>query len=125
MQVTTKSTKGWMYRLLISPTSRRRRSTAQGFDYWWLTMSRTRRPSTVSTAKLIGAAALVDSVTVDWPDGTQYVLTNVNAHQVVTVQQAGPPVTPAVFACGVLVVLLLLLLAGTAIIRGRALLGRG
>ncbi|MCH7993320.1 MAG: ASPIC/UnbV domain-containing protein [Planctomycetes bacterium] len=79
---------------------------------------------TVSTAKLIGAGNLVDSVTVDWPDGTQDVLTSVNANQVLTVQQTGPPLIPAVSAWGMLIVLLLLLLAGTAIIRDRALLGR-
>lgn len=121
--LTTKSTKGCVYRLLSSPTSPRRKCTALWFDDWWLTMSRTRRPCTVSTVKLIEAATLVDSVTVEWPDGTQDVLTNVNAHQVLTVQQTGPPLIPAVSAWGVLIILLLLLLAGTAIIRDRALLG--
>ena len=72
----------------------------------------------------IGAATLVDLVTVEWPDGTQDVLTNVSANQVLTVQQTGPPLIPAVSAWCVPIVLLLLLLAGTAIIRDRAPLGR-
>lgn len=49
--------------------------------------SRTRRPCIVSTAKLIVEATLVDSVTVDWPDGTQNMRTNVNANQFLTLQQ--------------------------------------
>lgn len=43
----------------------------------------------------IGAATLVESVTVDWPDGMQDVLTNVNANQVLTVQQASRPPIPS------------------------------
>ena len=39
----------------------------------------------------IGTATLVNTLTVDWPDGTQDVLADVNANQVLTVQQTGPP----------------------------------
>lgn len=62
----------------------------------------------------LGAANTVDTLTIDWPDGTMTVLEDVSANQILKVTGGGFPI-PAVSAWGLLTAALLLLTLATII----------
>jgi len=67
----------------------------------------------------LGDATSVDTLTIDWPDGTVSVLEDVAANQVIEVTGGGFPI-PAVSHWGLLVTLLLVLTTATVLYGNRA-----
>jgi hypothetical protein len=68
----------------------------------------------------LGAATVVDSVLIEWPDGTSTILSDVSANQIATVNQSSgttEPV-PAASSWGLVVMLLLVLVVATMVFVG-------
>ena len=68
----------------------------------------------------LGYSSFVERLQIDWPDGTRLVLWSLDSNQVLTVDQATAGTIPTIGEWGAIAMAIVLLLAGTRVIRRRA-----